>query len=284
MGSIRTIWGIVATAILNIAGLILLPTVIYNTTGSVFLTILTVVAVLFVLAIATFFFYIPSLGVFRSGYRRYPTEGIITERFSHIGVDEHFVATIDRQKDMLFFSEPKPDDFIDLIDTLPGHEVAKSTYQSSDSAMAGFAYTTPHQLVIYWKPKRSIKPLIVYRHQHRHQSPSPYGPDGFYHSIIFDRETGRSEVTIDLPKPVEELLAFVMPRHLDQVSEAVLYKYGLTGGKKDCMQPTVDASGTKISWVVERPTMGRRYVIFALYQGEKAGFIKRMNNPKKAVT
>ena len=276
MRNIRYTIGQTSAAILTIFGLIFLPARTYDISHSIPMTIAMIVVVLGILAIAIAYYYFPSFAVYRAGYGRYPTPAIITKRASTIRINKAFNATIVIDKELIFFDDPKQDDLVDFVDTLPGNEIAKASYRSPDSHISAFTTKSPHQLIFYWKPKSPIAPFVGYCHRNQNDSPSPYGPDGFYHSILFDRETGVSDLSLKLPVPLEDVVAFVMPRHITQVTENILYRYGIKRSHKGCAQPNIGSKKREVSWKLERPLIGRRYVIFGLYEGERASFMERM--------
>jgi len=222
----------------------------------------------FVFGLAAFRYFFPSIGHWRAGYRRFSTQPIVTKRLSTITIGDNFKATIDRRNELVFFDPPAKDDLVDMIDTLPGEHIDERLYSSSDSTIEDVRHTNPHNLVVYWKPIGGIKPYVPYTHQNTHVSPSLYGDDYFYHSIYIDRRLGISDVEVLTKHRVEYVIAFVMPFGASQITERLLYKYGYSGRRRGCEQPTIDLDGFRVAWHIENPTLGRVYVLLGFFENQ----------------
>lgn len=209
----------------------------------------------------------------RSGYGIYRTSSFISLRKSRITIDVNFEVRIERWRDFVFLERPSQDELVDMFDTLPGHKFSASDYQSLDSTVSRFTQIKPHIMAVRWSPKRPIRPLVPYRHHTINRSPSLYGPDYLYHAIYFDRATGHSDLRIDTPQPIEEVLAFRMPRFRRHVSERILVEKGLRAKRRTCPQPSLSANKRRITWNLYQPKVGRIYVILAIYQGERESLI-----------
>jgi hypothetical protein len=217
----------------------------------------------------------PAVGSWRSGYGRYPTTGIVLRRESTISVDAKYIATIKKISSMVFFGQPKEEDLVDMIDTLPGEDIPPRSYSSEDSDVANYKKNSPHQMVVYWQPKSQIKPYVEYIHEMTNVSPSKYGPDFLYHGIYFDRNVGIAEVHAIVPRKIDECMAFVMPRFLNQITEKRLYEYAIKGRVTGCAQPKISGDRKNVYWRLENPKKGRRYVLFCVYKGELEAFAEK---------
>ena len=170
----QTLWrqlGKVSAATLSVFGILLMPAQIYRLTQSIYMTIFASATLYVILGISAFLYFFPGAGHWRAGYGRFSTRSIVTKRISKIVIDNKFIATIHRSAEFIFFESPERDDLVDMIDTLPGEEIKERYYQSPDSTIADIRHTKPNNLVVYWKPKETIKPLLPYTHKSVHISP-----------------------------------------------------------------------------------------------------------------
>lgn len=234
----------------------------------------TTIMIALIATSASIFRYINNI---RSGYGIFQTRSIITIRKSIIDIDKNFVPKIDIRRDIIFFSEPKPEELIDLIDTLDGNEIDIGTYSSPDSKIAQIVKVKKNRVAIQWRPKNRIVPLIPYRHKTLNSSPSLYGPDYLYHSIYVDREIGRINLEIIAPRRFEKVYAFAMPKFRRQVSENLIVK-AMNYKRAGCIQPVLGSSERSMLWDCERPKLGRVYVIVGIYENEMHNMLERIRS------
>jgi hypothetical protein len=263
--TLAAVWGILSAAI-----------GVYQITNSVFLGI-GVVAITALLALVasavSIFAYLNNI---RSGYPIFRTPSFITIRKTKIYIGPDFAADIDTTRDIIFLSDPDPSELIDMADTLKGFQYPPDQHLAKDSTVVDHISVKQNVLVLRWSPKRPIIPLVPYRHRRRMGSPSPYGPDFFYHSTYFDRDVGLATYEVNAPRPLEEVFAFVMPRLRRQVSERAIYRSGMRSKRKRCQQPVLSADRQTVTWTLKHPDRGRIYVVFGLYEGERSTFMAKV--------
>ncbi|HEU0099962.1 MAG TPA: hypothetical protein VFQ67_14460 [Allosphingosinicella sp.] len=246
---------------------------VFQISGSVALTAAVLVGTAAVLLLAFLGTALRLIHNLRSGYSIYQTRSFIALRKTRIKVDNNFEVQIERWRDFVFLEPPKSDELVDMFDTLAGHTFSSADYKSFDSTIAAFTKIKPHIMAVQWSPNKSIIPLIPYRHHTINRSPSLYGPDFLYHAIYFDRATGHSDLKVETPQPIEEVLAFLMPRFRRNVSERVLVTKGLLTRRRNCPQPSLSANRKRISWNLYQPKVGRIYVLLAIYEGERESLL-----------
>jgi len=175
---------------------------------------------------------------------------------------------------MVFLDEPSDEDRLDLVDVLPGEDMHERHYQSSDSTVGDIRRKGLNTLAVYWQPKVPITPYTTYQHEMKYVSPSLYGDDAFYKALLIDNEIGIADVEIISKNQIEEVLGFVMPFWAAEVTVKRLYRYGMSGRRRRCEQPTLHDDGHKVRWTLNRPKRGRVYVLLAIYTGQKSRYIR----------
>jgi hypothetical protein len=202
-----------------------------------------------------------------SGYNPYKSRSITTFRHAMISVNDHFIPNIRISRQIIFLQTPKAGDLIDLIDTKVGYEFSSHHYESTDSSIASLRLAAPHIMAVEWKPNDEIEPYIPYIHETINTSPCIYGPDSFFHSFYVDREIGEARFSLNLPLRMYEAFSFVMPRFRRDISDWVIFHYGLRANKRQCVQPDMSSDKLSLEWVLKRPKLGRTYVIVGMYEG-----------------
>jgi hypothetical protein len=264
----------VATVILTVAGLALIPSRVLDATGSWKWAALSAVVVFLSLGVpAGAHLFRPSFQR-RFGIGRYATRVIVTRRFDEVAISEDFVGEVNTLKDLVFCGKPEAQDLVDIIDVLPGKEIDESVYRSLDSTPVEIVRRKNNAVAIFWKPKNPIQSLVPYSHDSHYRCPSLYGPEGFYQAYYVDCETGISEWAFKCSQPIQHAIAFTMPAFRSQVTEKRLYKYAFKNGRRNCEQPTVDRDRRTIRWTLNNPQIAKTLVLFAFYDGGQEKFLK----------
>lgn len=260
------------TVALMILGIVLLPREVYDATQSSLLYYGTIV---FVILIVLLFYsrdIMASLFNWRLRYNRFPTPGFIGRRDLRIDIDKDYVATMSRESQITFLKPPRADDMVDVMDSLPGHQVEQRHYCSNDSAVDDIRYKDG-AIKVYWRPSDGeILPLVPYDHHMSYVSPSLYGDDAFYHANYIDRDIGVATFTASTPVQVVEAVAFTLPFWQSAVNGKRLLQHYKIRPRRGCAQPVIMPGGKEVRWRLERPKKGRVYVLFCVYEG--------MNDPR----
>lgn len=253
--------------VLMIIGIFLLPREVYDATKS---SLLYWITIAFIASIVSFYYareFMASLFNWRLGYNRFPTPGFIGRRSLHMDIGKDFTTRISRTSQLVFLKPPRATDLIDVMDSLPGHQVEERHYRSNDGEVRDIKHKDG-AIRVYWGPRDGeIQPLVPYEHHMSYVSPSPYGDDAFYHSNYFDRDVGIATFTASTPVPVVEAVAFTLPFWQSAVTDERLLQHYKLRPRRGCPQPVILAGGRTVEWTLPRPKKGRVYVLFCVYEG-----------------
>lgn len=266
--------GRVSTVILTVCGILFLPSQVYEFTQSWPMTIAVTALALITLGISACVFLFPGLINRRFGVARYRARAIVPRRQELVEINDKFQATVTRRNEIIFLDTPSAEDRLDLIDLLPGEEMHERSYRSSDSTVGDTRRKGLNTLAIYWLPKKPITPYVPYEHEMSYVSPSLYGDDAFYNSLLVDREIGITDIEVRSERKIEEVVGFVMPVWAAAVTIKRLYNYGLSGRRRGCEQPVLLGGGHKVVWSLSRPKRGRVYVMLGIYAGQKDRYVR----------
>jgi hypothetical protein len=260
----------VATAILTIAGLIALPIQVAQQTHSTRLGIALAALVALFLGVPAAYHLIPGPVQRRFGVRRYQAPAILVDCLEHVIVDETYHATIETTSTLVFLEQPSEGELVDIVDVLPHETIEETAYSSTDSTAIDVIRKSPSTLAVRWRPRTPIRKFVPYVHKTKYRIPSLYGDDGFYQVMYVDRDTGSRRWEFITAFPIERAIAFVLPAWRWRATLSYLLRRAVSGKSRGCDQPSIDATGRRITWEVSGPRKGRIYVLFATYEGMRS--------------
>jgi hypothetical protein len=266
-----------------LATVIFVPFRVYSLTHNLMYAAYSVALIAFLVICYLAFKRLYYINNFRRGYAESDSRAFLSFRKASIQIAADFSAHLSIVRTLHFRREPEAADLIDLYESMEDISFSELDYDSPDADFVRSRNNKKNILAVQWKPKRPISLYEPYRHEFRYTSPMLYGPDGFYNSIYCDKNVGSSEVRVESHHKIEWAAAFVLPLHKIEISEKLLYELAFLRKKKELADPKILSDGRHVMWKMKNPQVGKTYVLFCLYEGEKEKFKARFE-PAKSET
>ncbi|MES2773642.1 MAG: hypothetical protein V4722_05635 [Bacteroidota bacterium] len=262
----------IATVILTLYALFTLPVDVVEKTKSTALGIVLAAMLSLILGIGTLYHFSPPFTLKRFGVRRHKTNPILANSTNTIDIDENFVASITKNKKIIFPEKPTPDDLVDLIEVSNIDKLDEGAYFAKDARVTKFVRRRKNTLAIYWQPLQEILPNTIYNHICGYISPSLYGDDAFWHTCYADLNTGIVSYQFNCKKDVEMAIAFLMPYFSTTINYKKLDKLAFIKNRRDCPQPIISSDNKTVSWTLINPKRHRSYLCFVFYENGVKSF------------
>ena len=172
-------------------------------------------------------------------------------------------------RELIFIKQPKIGKFGELFDlvsmdrNIPLKKVKKVLWRTSDADEIHTERKEQNKVIIYWKPKSSIKLFSPFIHTFRTIPFTSFNDPANYFEIYRECPAAHIELLIETRKKIEYGIAFKNPRKFKKDIDK--YKYALNLKNPLCPAPKIE--GTKLFWKIDNPEIGAVYTICFFYEG-----------------
>lgn len=274
----------IATLILVVYGLVLLPYDVIEKTQSQIIGV-SVFIILFVIFISSIFYHLiapPTL--MRFGMNKHKVKAILAYDKEIVEIDDKYKAIVKTDKTLIYPEKPLQEDLLDLIEVSQSEAIDEKVYSSPDCRVTKFIRKRDNTLAVLWQPLKEIIPFVPYNHKTQYRPSSDYGNDAFWQAFHVDLDTGIVEWIFRCTHRVELAVAFKLPYLNTNVTPEKLDYLTFVKKRRDCDQPVIEDDKKVVYWKLIAPKKNHTYVCFVFYEGGIKIFrnsVKKMNWMKK---
>lgn len=264
-----------ANAVAVLSGIVAIPLITWDLTGSLLVTTVTGLGTALVVGLPALSFAVRANFQKRHGIPAYSKRYLVPKKFERIRIEDDYETTVATEKHLIFIEPPQPEDMIDIIEVEPGNSIEQSVYKSSNSSISQTVKREESTIAIYWTPEKEIELFAPHIHNYQYKVPSEsaYGPEWFWQGYHCDAHTGFCRWRFECPEEVSEVIAFTMPSAFSQISNQRLGRYHRRG-RRNCVQPTISDDRREIIWHIAQPHLHTTYVLIAIFKDGKESFMR----------
>jgi hypothetical protein len=208
-----------------------------------------------------------------------PTKEIIIKESVNLDVTQN-EATVKTSRTYLFLRKPEECwDIIEAKDEAVKSFGAKALNYDSEADLLRFERKGPDQYLVFWKPKRELFPLSVYRHTYTYIVPNKMIGGIRYIFVISTKVIGHLELSVTSFKPFLHFECFCTsehPRTDEEVAEAIVLK----PKKLHTLSHRYDRIQNKLSISVQNPVLGVNYYVVWSHDNDFESYLRKLIEDK----
>ena len=188
---------------------------------------------------------------------------VCPEETRTISIDPQWRATTTIRRQMVFLTQPRDGDLVDIVPFDPGAGSATRLLESADSRDIGRRAMGKNTRV-YWTPRVPIVKYAVYTHERSWIAPADEVRDVLCTELICRHKVASMGIEILAPSTYQTAVAFKRPFWHSLATERQQMKYALAQLEVSRQRPLIRDAGTRVAWTVSSPRVGERFVCIAL--------------------
>lgn len=255
---------LLATYILAVLSLYKIGVEINSLTHNFILSLFTLFALLFIIALPFLIEHFYSPHVFSLFKLPPPASFIITDSSHEVNVDIDGNTSTVVTRNMVFLTKPKKWELVDTIFIHRGIRKEDFVWESEDAEEISRIWVNKDMLAIFWRQKGSMEFREKQAYTHKYSwNMAGCLKDPVNHWFIFPTvETGRHSFNIKTGKEIEKAVGFALPwrkRSLLKKDQISLYDYARKLKETGCPEPKIDKTKFGLSWVLENLVSNKIY-------------------------